>query len=526
MKLSNFKFSPFLACLLGLSTPNEAFCAAKVRSRQNVKLAEKKSVTPKKVENKTDADKDIATKDVPVKKEESKEEEKKTVTKDENKDVKKDEVKAPTTKTTVTSKTAKKVAERKSKVETTKKEAPVKKEEPKKEEVKIEEPVPAIVDSKPEPVVEVAQQDVKDEKKSDENVSSEDKKVEEKVGRRSRRSRRDVEALKKDAEKSDSETKKSDSKAQLKNRKKNKISIDEESSNSEVTSIEKVADDEEPGISSAEYLEKISNLVKDYSGENIQRKDIFSKLSGKNLDCFKNTYKYYDENGNHKFKKNDIQFKNQLIRRIDLREKVNLPFFRSNKEITKYFLNGISEGKLVAFFDPFLTQKMTAELLKEQLLMPKDVEAAGDDDNTQALFFDAHDISTLEIISNWIFDKNTSDFSEDPTIIKLIIPAEKFSDTTKIQRVVCYIRYADALTYLKNISDASWIDEENEAVVLSIGEAFSMGLFDSSITFLGNRDCNNGDVVDRWGSKENDLSFASRKASDFKRKFEGSLDSI
>lgn len=144
---------------------------------------------------------------------------------------------------------------------------------------------------------------------------------------------------------------------------------------------------------------------------------------------------------------------------------------------------------------------MTPELLREQLLMPRDVESVVESDSEpmQELLFDAHDVSVMELISNWIFDKNTSAFSEDPNLIKLIIPADKFADTTKIQRVVCYIRYADAVRFLKEISGATWIDDQNEAVELSIGEAFSMTLYNSHITSIGNRDCNNGDVKDKWG---------------------------
>jgi hypothetical protein len=62
--------------------------------------------------------------------------------------------------------------------------------------------------------------------------------------------------------------------------------------------------------------------------------------------------------------------------------------------------------------------------------------------------------------------------------------------------------------------------------VLSVGEAMAMGLYDSVITFMGSRDCNNGGVVDRWGVKEGDPSFASRKAFDYQTKFAAALDSI
>lgn len=506
MKLSSFKFSPLLTCLLGLSFSNKAYCADVKKApttKQSVKTTTTKSVaTAKKVVNNSPK-KEVIKKDKDTTPDKKNDEKVKELEKaDKNVVLPKEEV--------VQAEESKKMEEKNNLTETAKQEK-------------------TSTELKPE-----LSENKEEQKKNVENLVKDDKT--EKIGRKRRRGRNgqkdEVAVDKKETEDKKEENKKdkkSAANSRKRNRKKSFIADDEKKDGKE-NSKEKVAEEanfDEPGISAEEFLNKITSLVNNYSGVNIQHRDTISRLSGKNLDWFKNTYKNYDVNGNPKFKKNDIQFKNQLIRRIDLREKINLPFFRSNKEITKYFLSGISEGKLVAFFDPFLTQKMTDKLLKEQLLMPKDVEAtAGDDDNAQELFFDAHDISALEIISNWIFDKNTSDFSEDPTIIKLIIPAEKFSDTTKIQRVVCYIRYSDALDYLKNVPEASWIDEQNEAVVLSIGEAFSMGLYDSSITFLGNRDCNNGDVVDRWGSKESDPSFASRKAEDFKYKFEGSLDSI
>ena len=55
MKLSSFKFSPFLTCLLGLSFSNKAYCADVKKApttKQSVKTTTTKSVaTAKKVVN-------------------------------------------------------------------------------------------------------------------------------------------------------------------------------------------------------------------------------------------------------------------------------------------------------------------------------------------------------------------------------------------------------------------------------------------------------------------------------------------
>lgn len=100
----------------------------------------------------------------------------------------------------------------------------------------------------------------------------------------------------------------------------------------------KVEDEENfVGISSSDYFKQLNNLVDAYSGKSNQIIDVRSKLSGRNLAIYNETYKPYDVNGNQKLKKHNIQFKNQLIRRIDLKEKVNLPFLDQIKKLQNSF---------------------------------------------------------------------------------------------------------------------------------------------------------------------------------------------
>lgn len=514
MKLFNFKSFPFFCCLLGLSVPSKVYCAPRtnktvVRGKNTKNSSTVKKVETEKKEVTLDKKNVSPAKNAKASENVKKEEDKKVV---EQKDEKKNaDSKGETSKKEVTLDITEKKVENK-KIETVKKiEDNLEVKEKNKKNSELKEETDRKIESKKDQDEEkkskrtngrrrrggraevVAEES---NKKNDDKGEKQSKAYEEKRGRRAARRGR---AVKKEVKKTVIEENNDD------------ISVEEENF---------------VGISSTEYLNNLTNLLDSYTGKANVFSDIREKLSGDNLKIYDESYKPYDENGNQNLKRHDIQFKNQLIRRIDLKEKVNLPFFRANKEITKFFLEGIQNGKLDAYFDPFFSQKMTQELLREQLLIPKDIEATVDNDNVQELLFDAHDISVLELNANWIFDKNTSDFTEDPCFLKLIIPAEKFQDTTKIQRVVCYIRYVDAVNFLKSIPNASWIDEQNEAVELAIGEAFSMKLFDSVITFIGNRDCNNGDVVDKWGTREGDASYASRKAEDFKYKFEGSLDSI
>jgi len=327
MKLSNLKFSPFLACILGLSFPNAAsYCAPKkgVRTTAAKKSENKPTVLKKEIVEKEEK----APKTIGDEKNEVKEE-------------KKEDVKPV--------------------VEEKKEKSPIAevKVDEKKVEIEKNEDDEKKVENRGRK--EGRNENLKKEDKKEEIVEEEEKKVDEKKENKGRSRRR----------KRGRDKKSKDVAIEGSWKSKRKKFNEEVKKEKDVDVKEKIVEEEEnfQGISREEYFSKLSDYLGNYSGKNVQEINVEKMLSGKNLDCFKNTYKIYDKNGNPKFKKNDIQFKNQLIRRIDLREKVNLPFFRSNKEITKYLLDGIAEGKLVAYSDVFLTQKLTSATLKEQLLI-------------------------------------------------------------------------------------------------------------------------------------------------------------
>ncbi len=67
---------------------------------------------------------------------------------------------------------------------------------------------------------------------------------------------------------------------------------------------------------------------------------------------------------------NDVMMKRTLWRRVDLKEKQNLPMFSKNNEITRYLLEASKAGLLDAFVNDSCTTKLTPELLHKKLLIP------------------------------------------------------------------------------------------------------------------------------------------------------------
>ncbi len=69
----------------------------------------------------------------------------------------------------------------------------------------------------------------------------------------------------------------------------------------------------------------------------------------------------------------DVMMKRSLWRRVDLKEKQNLPMFSKNNEITRYLLEATKAGLLDAYANDSCTTKLTPELLHKKLLIPNQV---------------------------------------------------------------------------------------------------------------------------------------------------------
>ncbi len=67
---------------------------------------------------------------------------------------------------------------------------------------------------------------------------------------------------------------------------------------------------------------------------------------------------------------NDIMMKKTLWRRVDLKEKQNQSMFSKNNEISKYLMEAVKSGLLVAYENDSVKTPMTAEKFHKNLLIP------------------------------------------------------------------------------------------------------------------------------------------------------------
>lgn len=69
----------------------------------------------------------------------------------------------------------------------------------------------------------------------------------------------------------------------------------------------------------------------------------------------------------------DVMMKRALWRRMDLKEKQNMPMFSKNNEITRYIIEATKAGLITAYVNDSCVTELTPEQLHKKLLMPNQV---------------------------------------------------------------------------------------------------------------------------------------------------------
>ena len=234
------------------------------------------------------------------------------------------------------------------------------------------------------------------------------------------------------------------------------------------------------------------------------------------------TTNYVNHNSTAGIPDYDIMYKKRLWRRMDLKEKQNRSFFAFNNEITKIIIEAVDAGVLFPYKNDSLLTRMSKEEFLENLKMPSyggdqlteeekamgftadddwgsddgwgDDSGWGDEETTEEetsalagsdYFFPA-DVSVLEIMEDWVFDKRRSRLFYDIQSITLILPAEKFPETG-LQRQVATFRYKDLEELFRSMpEEALWFNPQNSAEHKNLADAFLLRLFSARLIKVAN----------------------------------------
>ncbi len=219
-----------------------------------------------------------------------------------------------------------------------------------------------------------------------------------------------------------------------------------------------------------------------------------------------NPYEKFNPNSVNPIPESHILIRKRIWREIYLKEKQNKPFFTRNREITKIIIDGVKQGLLTPYKDEAFAKEMTKEEFFENLKIPGDdsphteEKALGftDDDGWGSSkkgisvdgpsdYFLPNEVSILEVMEDWIFDKVRSEQVYDIQSFKLTIPEDKFE--TGLRREVGLFKYKDLATYFDSIpEEAVWVNTNNNAFNLKLTEAFALRAFSSRLIKLENPD--------------------------------------
>jgi len=214
----------------------------------------------------------------------------------------------------------------------------------------------------------------------------------------------------------------------------------------------------------------------------------------------------------------NVMYKVTLWRKIDLREKMNQPFFSKGNEITKHLIEGVKAGVLDAYANDSLATKLTLEQFSERLQIKEEggglsqeekdagfTNAPSGDDGwgggadsasknngfgnnavmpSGATEYFPNQLTTLELKEDWLFDKQRSRQYYDIQSLGIIIPASQTA--LGFDRAIAYFKYKDLDRFFRSNPKCIWYNAANVAQHKNLADAFELRFFRGRITKKSN----------------------------------------
>lgn len=203
----------------------------------------------------------------------------------------------------------------------------------------------------------------------------------------------------------------------------------------------------------------------------------------------------------------DIMYKKTVMRAIDLREKQNKSLFALNKEVTRIIMDAVKEGKLKAYSSdsldlgklltkeefmektkiPSETPELTPEEIEFQKSQAQDNVFGGNATPVNTVnFYSPTQLYQMELIEDFLFDKQRSRVYYDIQSITMKIPAE--FNVKGYEQPIATFKYKDLVEVFKKDPRALWFNPENDQEHRNMADAFDLRLFSSYIIKVSNPD--------------------------------------
>lgn len=179
-------------------------------------------------------------------------------------------------------------------------------------------------------------------------------------------------------------------------------------------------------------------------------------------------------------REDDKMYQVGVWRRIDLREKYNLPLYGSGDTkndgiMTHIYKAIVDENALEVFADEDFTQPLSISDFQFNYW----ISANGDSIFVKQLYY-------LDFKEDFIFDKHHSQAKFDIKYIELVMPSP--TNANAGQKTIGYIRYKDFYNHFKDHPEAKWLNFQNTAKNLTYDQAFDLRLFRAIVRKFTNSD--------------------------------------
>ncbi|WP_154853937.1 type IX secretion system ring subunit PorN/GldN [Cyclobacterium xiamenense] len=185
-------------------------------------------------------------------------------------------------------------------------------------------------------------------------------------------------------------------------------------------------------------------------------------------------------------REDDKMYQVGVWRRIDLREKFNLPLYgtgglKSDGIMMNIYNAIVNENAFEIFADEEFTQPLSISEFQTNFLTAE---------NGDSTF--VKDIYYLDFREDFVFDKHRSEVKFDVKYLELVMPSETNSGAG--QKSIAFIRFKDFYEYFDDMEKGQWLNFQNTSKHLPYSQAFDLRLFRSVVRKYTNPD--NALIVD------------------------------
>lgn len=214
----------------------------------------------------------------------------------------------------------------------------------------------------------------------------------------------------------------------------------------------------------------------------------------------------------------ELTFKKEIIRAVDLREKQNEPLFSADRELSKLLMDATIAGMITPYTSDSLAKGKSISIadFKKSITIddgsvPQDTAYMDNDEKEEYLlslleqddeqnYFFGKDLYQMEITEDIYFSKNSSEMRYSIKALTIFLPAEHPDNIRGIQMPVASYDFKEVMKIFKDNPDAIWFNPANDSKHLSLEDAFELRMFSSYIIKVSNP--SNDYLVDIHGGNQ------------------------